>query len=56
MKVYAVNCKYKYCFLFAPGHAVTGRSEITSKMDDFTDLVGPKAMTIKGIKTTAEGC
>lgn len=33
-----------------------GRLEITSKTDDFTDLLGPKAMTIKGIKTTAEGC
>lgn len=33
-----------------------GRFEITSKTDHFTDLLGPEAMTIKGIKTTAEGC
>lgn len=56
MQAYAVNCKYICCFLFAPRDTVVGRPEITSKTDDFTDLLGPKAMTIKGIKTTAEGC
>lgn len=39
-----------------PGNRIVGRSEITSKTDHFTDLLGPKAMTIKGIKTTAVGC
>lgn len=56
MQAYAMSCKCICCFLFAPGDAIVGRFEITSKTDHFTDLLGPKAMTIKGFKTTAEGC
>lgn len=60
MQVYIVNCNYICCprFVVCPRrpNAIGDRSEITSKTEHFTDLLGPKAMTIKGIKTTAEGC
>lgn len=60
MQVYDVNCKYIGCpwFFVCPWRpsAIVGRSEITSKTDYFTGLLGPVAMTIKRIKSTAEGC